>query len=306
MTLLFQAAKQMVNQNIKCKLSKEVEELLSLCTLALMLRNQEETFEKMPILFQSLTVLAEDTNIASISQKYRNIPIQYEDENDLLYSILLDNWDIDEKTNHLNLEHTLLISTKKEQSIIELVYTTTGELFRLLRSREVENLEYMSKIRHGLEIGIYYYKDQTLTVNHTQIESGTIARCCEEAFNKLLDYLEDNDMENISLFKRMKEEQTAEIGVYHPIAIETVHILCMDSTFENLLNQSFEEKDLPEVVKYYNNVMNKDSAFFTMSNILEHCCNCYDNNDEENFYKYRKALQKMESDFLTLSKSYKK
>ena len=32
----------------------------------------------------------------------------------------------------------------------------------------------------------------------------------------------------------------------------------------------------------------------------------YDNNDEENFYKYRKALQKMESDFLTLSKSYKK
>lgn len=301
MTISFAAAKQIVDQNIKCRLSDEVEELLSLCTLALMLRNPEETFKKMPILFQSLTVFAEDKNIASISQKYHDIPIQYEEENDLPTSILLDNWNIDKKTNHINLDHTLLISTKKDQSIMELVYTTTGELFRLLRSRDVENLEYVSKIRYGLEIGIYRYDDQTLTVNHNQIENGIIDRFCEEAFDKLL-----NDLEEISILKRMKEDQTAEIGTYHPVAVETIHILCMDPTFENLLNQSFEEKDLPEVVKYYNNVMDKNSAFSIMSNTLEHCCNYYDNNDEENFHEYQKRLQKIESDFLTLSKSYKK
>lgn len=305
MNLLMTAAKKMVTQNIKNELSSEVIDLLSLCTLAVTLRNPIESFAKLPELFQNLTVLAEDKNISQISQKYRNVSIDYTSEEELMPTLLLHDLIIHTDYKQVEKKEILLISTQKSISSMKSVYVTIGELFRLLRSQEIENLETVAKIRNGLKIEIYNFNNQTLEIRHHHIENGMIDRCCQEAIEALLSYIDENEIEESPLLKRMEEDDTKYNDIYNPIEIELMDTLCTDSMFESLLEKTFYEEALPQVVKYYNQVMNRNSAFSSMSNLLNYCCHYYENDDEINYSKYQNLLHNVEDNFLTLCKRKK-
>lgn len=263
MTLL-QECRNLVKSNINKELSDETVEILSVAVLGLMLIKPELTLRKMPSILQNLDIYAENKTILEMShEKLGN----YDEDQWLAYgdATVTTSYCIDE-SNNIQEKNTLLISMNSSSTISK-VNITIHEFLHLLRhfSYTFDNNKLTRK--SGIEIATCDFNNKTRKRKHYNLEDGIVQFYANMATDELVKYTGKDT-------SKVLKDISFEYETFNPEGEYSLQLFLLkklneNTSFEELLDLTFEEKTSKELPLYFNSVLFSPTAFTSFSRNID-------------------------------------
>lgn len=302
-TEIYEKCQNLIKNNIKQSLNEKTTDILTAATLALMLKNPERTLQKLPSIFQELTIFADNRSVLEICHEELG---NYQEDEFVKHgkAAVTRALSYDEETGAIQEQRNLLLSLQEFNAYI-LIEKTIHELTHLMRYKEIEQTKGIIKIRNGININKFNPATNTLKRKHFHLEDGIVERYAKEAAKELYDFLMNNPelTRKYPLLKRYIKNFPLMEEVNHYTISETIlNNLCADRYFRQTLDASFEEDITPpSVITYYNNVLNSATAFGRLSKNIDKLATSTEESE------LRTAIQEVQLDtaiFLSKSKRY--
>ena len=307
MDQLLKKSKELVDSNIKEGQNKDILELLYATTAALILKKPKLSFERLPLIFRELKILASEKTIAEMIDEYEEKTFL---EENLVFcdAAVLRNFVFDSDKNTIEETITLLLSYTPDTTSVKFFKMTLHEFFHMLRYSMASKEDQQVKVKNGIEFFTFDLHNNTSIRHHRSLEDSIVQKYTNEAATGLENYLNlCENLEGNELLKRFQKEALHQ--QYNPYAIGTFLLdqLCLDPTFAELIDETFEEAEIPSQAEmYYDDVMNEKNAFNTHSKTLDIFQQKFLSRQTTTAQESFEILKKSTLEFLDKTKTYQK
>lgn len=307
MKKILNLCQRLILENYKGEITASTLEALSIAVMALYLRNEKLTLERLPKLLQNITIYAENKSILDITrERFENFGTVESQKN--IGACILRGFDKDIQTGEIFEDKFFLVSTSNISSNpVDVIAKMTHEFTHLLRDGKFIIDGKSLKIRNGISVvRIPNIDTGVKKTKHFYFEEGIVQRYTNQSLDMLASFLESQSLPDDSLLARFKQEYPSEVKSPYELQVSIVDTLCMDERFNELVDNSFYDEGTPsQIATYYNNKMNSSTAFSVLSRYTDTCFEelSYGNTSKTED-AYRCALTEV-SNFLKCSKTKK-
>lgn len=270
---LYDAAQQLILNNYKDELEPLVLDILTISVMALLLRNEKLTIERLPKILNDVTIYAEDKSTLEISQsRLGNFQ-----ENELLSNACACSQRVatfDAEKMEVQEKAYLIISTGVlADNIVEAIGKCTHEFTHLLRRGSIKLKDDTMYVTDGIKTTSINFKTNHRKCKHFYLEEGIVQRYTMQALDMLHEFVKKDSgpkSNTISCFKRNYPKR-----FQNPYAICTdlLNQLCEDNNFNILVDETIcLGEETSELISYFNSLVgDKVSLFTNFSKDLDTC-----------------------------------
>lgn len=270
---LFESCKKLILDNYKGHINDSSLEAMTIAVMALCLRNEKRTLDKLPKILQNIEIFAESKSVLDIA---KNNISTFSDEmvDGNIGACVIRGFGTDDDTGEIYEEKCLVVSTVNlDDNPSDVIMKITHELTHLLRDQKFEADGKSVKTKNG--ISIVRVKDISVgekKTKHFYFEEGIVQRYTNQSLDMLHEFIEDEDIDDSSLLGRFKKEYPDKVRSAYDLQVQIVDTLCKDKQFDDMVDASFDEECTPaSLITYYNNKMNDSTAFSSLSKDVD-CC----------------------------------
>ncbi len=293
---LFESCKKLIIDNYKGNIDDVSLEAMTIAVMALCLRNEKRTLDKLPRILQTIEIFAEKTSVLDIA---KNNISTFNDEmiDDNIGACVVRGFGTDDDTGEIYEEKCLIVSTVNlEKNPSDVIMKIAHELTHLLRDQKFEAVGKSITTKNG--ISIVRVKDVSTgekKTKHFYFEEGIVQRYTNQALDMLHEFIENEDIDDSCLLGRFKSEYPSKVRSAYDLQVQIVDTLCKDKQFDGAVDASFDEECTPaSLITYYNNKMNDSTAFSSLSKDVDNCFIELVSGSMETTEKYyRSALSKV-------------
>ena len=304
---LFESCKKLILDNYKGHINDSSLEAMTIAVMALCLRNEKRTLDKLPKILQNIEIFAEDKSVLEIA---KNNISTFSDEmvDGNIGACVIRGFGTDDDTGEIYEEKCLVVSTVNlNDNPSDVIMKITHELTHLLRDQKFEADGKSIKTKNG--ISIVRVRDLSTgekKTKHFYFEEGIVQRYTNQALDILREFVYKEELDDNSLLKRFRNDYPSKVRSAYDLQVQIVDTLCKDKQFDDAVDASFEETCTPaSLITYYNNKMNDSTAFTSLSKDVDSCFIELVSGSKESTEKYyRSALTKVAT-FLKLGKTKK-
>jgi len=307
MDQLLKKSKELVDSNIKREQNKDILDLLYATTAALILKKPKLSFERLPLIFHELKILTSEKTITEMIYEYDKNAFL---EENLVFcdAAVMRNFVFDSDKNTIDETITLLLSYNQDTTSVKFFKMTLHEFFHMLRYSTTKKENEQVMVKNGIEFFTFDLNNNTSTRQHRSLEDSIVQKYTNEAATSLENYLNlCENLEGNELLKRFQKEAIHQ--QYNPYAIGTFLLeqLCLDPTFAELIDETFEETEIPSQAEmYYDNVMKEKNAFNAHSKTLDLFQQEFLSRQTTPAQESFEILKKSTLEFLDKTKTYQK
>lgn len=274
MNELFTTSRQLLQKHLKKEYPEELFDAMAIAVMGLLLIKPELTLEKFPAILEELPIIAEGGPILDIA--INNIK-DYVDDGSLDYSdaAVIRGLSIDEVDDGIQAKENrifILSMTNLHHEPALLVSKITHEFIHLLRFGGIENKNGKLKIYAGVNTNYFSVEHKTMNRKHVILEEGIVQSYTNLAMEKLTKLLENEVLEKGSFLSQYRDDLLQFSDSSYILPTRIIDCLSEDSSFHQLIDESFENHSTPSAVStYFNSVMGSANAFTTFSKQLDFC-----------------------------------
>ena len=191
-----------------------------------------------------------------------------------------------------------------EEEYTEIVIRTIFELLHLLRFKGIKDNNNSIEILNGLGTRRIILDSFSTTERGMELEEAITSYFAKRAFNDLRIYLENDSESGIS--DEHREDILNHKYYIYDIRTKLIEMFLEDSTFKNMVNDTFHQLDYKNFSRIYNEIVENDAAF---SNLLKYYSNLSSALHDEDEDKILSCIYKILLDIETFKgkpKQYKK
>lgn len=304
---LFENCKKLILDNYKGHINDSSLEAMTIAVMALCLKNEKRTLDKLPKILQNIEIFAEDKSVLEIA---KNNISTFSDEmvDGNIGACVIRGFGTDDDTGEIYEEKCLVVSTVNlNDNPSDVIMKITHELTHLLRDQKFEADGKSIKTKNG--ISIVRVRDLSTgekKTKHFYFEEGIVQRYTNQALDILREFVYKEELDDNSLLKRFRNDYPSKVRSAYDLQVQIVDTLCKDKQFDDAVDASFEETCTPaSLITYYNNKMNDSTAFTSLSKDVDSCFIELVSGSKESTEKYyRSALTKVAT-FLKVGKTKK-
>lgn len=293
---LFKSCQKLITDNYIGNIDEVSLEVMTIAVMALVLRNEKRTLERLPELLKKIEVYAEKDTVLNIAK--RNIST-FNDEvvDDKIGACVIRGFGKDDETGEVYEDKCLVVSTiNLEDNPSDIIMKVTHELTHLLRDKSFTTDGTSIKMMNG--ISVVRVKDIATgekKTKHFYFEEGIVQRYTNQALDMLHEFIANEEIPEDSLLARFRSDYPSKVRSAYELQVQIVDTLCRDEKFDEAVDASFDEALVPaRLAVYYNNKMGDATAFTSLSRDMDICFMELvggDKNKTETFY--RSALTKV-------------
>lgn len=280
---LINKCRELVKNNIKDTVDENVIEYLTLSIVALKLTLPENITSKLPSILNKLNIYALNKTVLDIAHDELG---NYMEDNSLSHAdaAVTRSLKIDDESKTIDEDWNLLISLKKNKETHEMIGKIIHELIHLLRFNGITQEGNNIKLLDGISNASITLEPLTVKRKHYYLEEGIVQTYTNMAMKTLYEYLNNSKIKNNIVEEYIKEMKNYNYSDYL-LETEIIKLLSNNNHINNLLLETFNEKNIPSsLANYYNNVMDDNTAFTRLSRKLDNVSNSVrDNEIEINF-----------------------
>ena len=280
---LINKCRELVKNNIKDTVDESVIEYLTLSIVALKLTLPENITSKLPSILNKLNIYALNKTVLDIAHDELG---NYMEDNSLSHAdaAVTRSLKIDDESKTIDEDWNLLISLKKNKETHEMIGKIIHELIHLLRFNGIKQEGNNIKLLDGISNASITLEPLTVKRKHYYLEEGIVQTYTNMAMKTLYEYLNNSKIKNNIVEEYKKEMKNYNYSDYL-LETEIIKLLSNNNHINNLLVETFNEKNIPSsLANYYNNVMDDNTAFTRLSRKLDNVSNSVrDNEIEINF-----------------------
>lgn len=280
---LINKCRELVKNNIKDTVDENVIEYLTLSIVALKLTLPENITSKLPSILNKLNIYALNKTVLDIAHDELG---NYMEDNSLSHAdaAVTRSLKIDDESKTIDEDWNLLISLKKNKETHEIIGKIIHELIHLLRFNGIKQEGNNIKLLDGISNASITLEPLTVKRKHYYLEEGIVQTYTNMAMKTLYEYLNNSKIKNSIVEEYIKEMKNYNYSDYL-LETEIIKLLSNNNHINNLLVETFNEKNIPScLANYFNNVMDDNTAFTRLSRKLDNVSNSVrDNEIEINF-----------------------
>ena len=280
---LINKCRELVKNNIKDTVDENVIEYLTLSIVALKLTLPENITSKLPSILNKLNIYALNKTVLDIAHDELG---NYMEDNSLSHAdaAVTRSLKIDDESKTIDEDWNILISLKKNKETHEMIGKIIHELIHLLRFNGIKQEGNNIKLLDGISNASITLEPLTVKRKHYYLEEGIVQTYTNMAMKTLYEYLNNSKIKNNIVEEYKKEMKNYNYSDYL-LETEIIKLLSNNNHINNLLLETFNEKNIPSsLANYYNNVMDDNTAFTRLSRKLDNVSNSVrDNEIEINF-----------------------
>lgn len=258
MNEMFLKCRQLLQDNIKGKLSDEAIDLLSIAVLALYVNDGEMILERMPKIIRNLDLISIDER--TIFEMVKDIDKKAnceEYKNTVGANITF--------FNSNGIVETLLVSLSQRDSKLAIIDTMVHELTHLLRKGTTLSGTDWIAFYEGISVRHWDMLYNSVSRVNVWFEDAIVEHHAKEAISTLVELLKSEDEDSICnsvLDSDDQEYRDVEPGFY-PFFNKTLDILCEDDEFKAGLAETFRTPGRlgDKMIRRFNMVFCDDNAF---------------------------------------------
>lgn len=281
---LINKCRELVKNNIKDTVDESVIEYISLSIMALKLTLPENITSKLPKILNKLNIYALNKTVLEIAHDELG---NYMEDNSLSHAdaAVTRSLKIDDEMETIDEDWNLLISLKKNKEIHEIIGKIIHELIHLLRFNGIRQEGNNIKLLDGISNASITLEPLTVKRKHYYLEEGIVQTYTNMAMKTLYEYSINSKIKYDLLDEYKKEMKQYNYSDYL-LETEIIKMLSNNTHINNLLLETFNEKNIPcSLANYYNNVMDDNTAFTRLSRKLDNVSNSVRDNDIELNFK---------------------
>lgn len=303
------ACKNLLVNNIKCEVSEEVIEVLTIATMALILSNEDIAYDRLPKIFQELNIYADNKSVLEISHEKLN---NHMEDDSLVNSdaAVTRSLGINDETGEISEQRSLIMSLSALANgggIINMIEKVTHELIHLMRFGGIVQNNNVLNIKDGISTARFNMDTNVVKRKHYNLEEGIVQFYTLIALQRLYSFIEKENVSDNRLLSKFKKGYSSYNFNCYIMQVQLLEELAKDSTFKRLLDNTFEEDKTPsELALYFNEVMGDGSAFSSLSREIDRFYEGFSANSDTSI---RASLEKIQMDILKFKskiKTYKK
>lgn len=273
MNELFDKCKSLILDNYRGKIDDTSLEAMTIAVMALCLRNEKRTLDRLPTLLQNIEIFAENDSVLNIAK--RNIS-SFNDEviDDNIGACVIRGFGTDDETGNIYEDKCLVVSTVNlSDNPSDVIMKITHELTHLLRDQKFEANGKSIKTKNGIStVRVKDVSTGEKKTKHFYFEEGIVQRYTNQALDMLHEFIKDEKLDSSSLLSRFRTDYPSKVKSAYDLQVQIVDTLCMDKQFDELVDASFDEDCTPaSLITYYNNKMNDSTAFSSLSKDVDNC-----------------------------------
>lgn len=270
---LFNCCQRLILDNYKGSIDDVSLEVMTIAVMALMLRDEKRTLERLPHLLQKIEVFAEKDSVVNIAKRHIDT---FNDETvvDNIGACVIRGFGKDDETGEVYEDKCLVVSTINfDDNPSDIIMKVTHELTHLLRDKKFIADGNSIKMKNG--ISVVRVKDISTgekTTKHFYFEEGIVQRYTNQALDLLHEFISNEDLIEGSLLAVFRNDYKEKVRSAYDLQVQIVDTLCRDEKFDEAVDASFDEDIQPSrLAVYYNNKMNDSTAFTSLSKDVD-CC----------------------------------
>ena len=279
---LINKCRELVKNNIKDTVDESVIEYISLSIMALKLTLPENITSKLPKILNKLNIYALNKTVLEIAHDELG---NYMEDDSLSHAdaAVTRSLKIDDEAKTIDEDWNLLISLKKNKQTHEIIGKIIHELVHLLRFNGIKQEGNNIKLLDGISNASITLEPLTVKRKHYYLEEGIVQTYTNMAMRTLYEY--SKNIKNPILEEYKKEMKQYNYSDYL-LETEIIKLLSSNNNINNLLLESFNEKNMPSsLANYYNRIMDDNTAFTRLSRKLDNVSNSVRDNDIELNFK---------------------
>lgn len=270
---LFESCQKLILDNYKGKIDDVSLEVMTISVMALVLRNEKRTLERLPQLLQKIEVYAEKDSVLNIAK--RNIST-FNDEtiDNNIGACVIRGFGKDDDTGEVYEDKCLIVSTiNLDDNPSDIIMKVTHELTHLLRDKSFTTDGTAVKMMNG--ISVVRVKDIATgekKTKHFYFEEGIVQRYTNQALDMLHEFISGENLPENSLLARFKKDYPSKVRSAYDLQVQIVDTMCRDEKFDAAVDASFDEDVSPaRLAVYYNDKMGDATAFTSLSKDVDTC-----------------------------------
>ena len=279
---LINKCRELVKNNIKDSVDESVIEYIALSIMALKLTLPENITSKLPKILNKLNIYALNKSVLEIAHDELG---NYMEDDSLSHAdaAVTRSLKIDDEAKTIDEDWNLLISLKKNKQTHEIIGKIIHELVHLLRFNGIKQEGNNIKLLDGISNASITLEPLTVKRKHYYLEEGIVQTYTNMSMRTLYEY--SKNIKNPILEEYKKEMKQYNYSDYL-LETEIIKLLSSNNNINNLLLESFNEKNMPSsLANYYNRIMDDNTAFTRLSRKLDNVSNSVRDNDIELNFK---------------------
>lgn len=293
---LFNSCQKLILDNYKGSIDDVSLEVMTIAVMALMLRGEKRTLERLPHLLQNIEVFAEKDSVINIAKRHiETFNDTVVDDN--IGACVIRGFGKDDETGEIYEDKCLVVSTiNLEDNPSDIIMKVTHELTHLLRDKGFTTNGNSISTKNG--ISVVRVKDVTTgekKTKHFFFEEGIVQRYTNQALDLLHEFISGEDLVDGSILARFRNDYPEKVRSAYDLQVQIVDTMCRDEKFDKAVEASFDEDVQPSrLAVYYNNKMGDATAFTSLSKDVDRCFIELTTGSKESTEKYyRSALEKV-------------
>ena len=298
---LMNNSKKFVESNIKKELDPKLMEMMQYVVMALLLTLGDVAKERLPKILAELNIYAEGKTVLEMAHEYLN---NYQEDDALKFSdaCVTRSLSFEDDGTFVEEKRNLIVSLKDGNDYFNIISKLIHEFIHLLRFGGVQQEGHTYKIKDGISVSYFDADKRKLRRKHENMEEGIVQRYTNLAIHNLYNLLQSEKMDSSIYQSFMTGYKHCKFQDY---LLETsmIDTLCKNPKFQELVDQSFVEEEIPaQAIQYFNSVMNSSSAFLELGKLLSKIrTDILNDQFPVNDFAHANA---MASNFLSKSRSY--
>lgn len=281
---LINECRNIVKSNIKTNINEKVIEYIALSIMALKLTLPKNITSKLPNILNKLNIYALDKTVLDIAHDELG---NYMEDNSLSHAdaAVTRSLKIDDEIKKIDEDWNLLISLKKNKKTHDIIGRIIHELIHLLRFNGIKQEGNNIKLLDGISNASITLEPLTVKRKHYYLEEGIVQTYTNMAMKTLYEYSINSKIKNDLLDEYKNEMKTYNYSDYL-LETEIIKLLSNNNCINDLLLETFNEKNIPcSLANYYNIIMDDNTAFTRLSRKLDNISNSVRDNDIELNFK---------------------
>ena len=266
--MFLEKCKEMVQKNISKPLDEKSLEIMQYVVAALTLRLGKVATDRLPSILKELNIYAENKSIVEMAHEYLQ---NYQEDNELANcgACVTRSISVDENGSFLGEKRFLLLSLSNDDDSYEIVSKLVHEFIHLLRFGGAQQNGTQIKIKDGISVSYLDTQNRKMRRKHETLEEGIVQKCTNEALHTLFELLKEEKIQTPISEEFQRGYNSSEFLDYY-LERTLIEALCINPTFNDLVEKSFTEDTTPSTsIKYFNSVMRSPSAFIELEKSLE-------------------------------------
>ena len=231
---LFENCKKLILDNYKGHINDSSLEAMTIAVMALCLKNEKRTLDKLPKILQNIEIFAEDKSVLEIA---KNNISTFSDEmvDGNIGACVIRGFGTDDDTGEIYEEKCLVVSTVNlNDNPSDVIMKITHELTHLLRDQKFEADGKSIKTKNG--ISIVRVRDLSTgekKTKHFYFEEGIVQRYTNQALDILREFVYKEELDDNSLLKRFRNDYPSKVRSAYDLQVQIVDTLCKDKQFDD-------------------------------------------------------------------------